>query len=114
MYMSISVKQNRLTFAALKDYLLVAKWSNHHLYGSGNNAVKVNNVEMSMQDIVVHTPKATLPLREGSLSLSLDFFRKHSGTVVTIVTPSVKVAISLVRVWPRSALISSALVAGQT
>lgn len=60
-------------------------------------AVKVNDVEMSMHDIIVHTPKTTLPLREGSVSLSVDFFQQHSGTVVTIVTPSVKLAISLVR-----------------
>jgi hypothetical protein len=36
----------------------------------GDVAVKATEVEMSMHDIVVHTPKTTLPLREDALSLS--------------------------------------------
>lgn len=58
--------------------------------------MKVNDVEMSMDEISGPAPK-TLPLREGALSVSVALFQAFSGTVVNIVTPSVKLAVSLVR-----------------
>lgn len=50
-----------------------------------------------MHDIIAHTSKTTLPLKDGFVSLSLSLFEEHRGTVVTIVTPSIRLNISLVR-----------------
>eukprot|EP00884_Botryococcus_braunii_P013517 jgi/Botrbrau1/22166/Bobra.0557s0001.1 len=58
--------------------------------------VKVNGEELSVQDMFSLTSSVVLPVANGSVTVSLSLFQAHHGTMVTIVSPSVKLAVSLV------------------
>lgn len=59
--------------------------------------MKVNGEELRVQDMAAKTSKKSLPLTSGGfVNVTFSLFQEKDGSVVYIVTPLVKLGISLV------------------